>query len=196
MAAPAAADAVMSADETPYAGLVTRTVALVVDAAVLTVGFAVASGVVGLILSLFTAVEVTSPGAVVGVAGGWTVVVVGYFVLFWTLAGETPGMRLMRMRVLDEHGAPPGVGRSLLRIVGAVLAAIPLFAGYLLVLVDDRRRGLHDMIARTVVVYATVEPATAEEAAKSSPAEEAAQSSRSSRAFATASRREPTSSLR
>jgi uncharacterized RDD family membrane protein YckC len=152
---------------------------------VLTVGFAVTSGVVGLILSLFTAVEVTSPGAVVGAAGGWTVVVVGYFVLFWTLAGETPGMRLMRMRVVDEHGAPPGVGRSLLRIVGAVLAAIPFFAGYLLVLVDDRRRGLHDMIARTVVVYATAEPA-----------EEAAQSSRSSRAFATASRREPTSSLR
>jgi uncharacterized RDD family membrane protein YckC len=185
MAAPAAAIAVMSADETPYAGLVTRTVALVVDAAVLTVGFAVASGVVGLILSLFTAVEVSSPGAVVGVAAGWTIVVASYFVLFWTLAGETPGMRLMRMRVVDEHGAPPGLWRSALRLVGAVLAAIPVFAGYLLVLVDDRRRGLHDMIARTVVVYATAEPA-----------EEAAQSSRSSRAFATASRREPTSSLR
>lgn len=185
MAAPAAADAIMSADETPYAGIVTRAVALVVDAAVLTVGFAVASGVVGLILSLFTAVEVSSPGAVVGVAGGWTVVVVSYFVLFWTLAGATPGMRLMRLRVVDEHGAPPGLGRSLLRLVGAVLAAIPLFAGYLLVLVDDRRRGLLDMIARTVVVHATAEPA-----------EETPQSRWSSRAFTTASRREPTSSLR
>ena len=185
MAAPAAADTVMSADETPYAGLVTRTVALVVDAAVLTVGFAVTSGVVGLILSLFTAVEMSSPGAVLGVAGCWTAVVAGYFVLSWTLAGETPGMYLMRLRVLDQRGAPPGLGRSVLRLVGAVLAAIPFFTGYLLVLVDDRRRGLHDMIARTVVVYATAEPA-----------EDAAQSSRSSRAFATASRREPTSSLR
>jgi uncharacterized RDD family membrane protein YckC len=175
----------MSADETSYAGLITRTVAVAVDAAVLTVGFAVASGVVGLILSLFTAVEVSSPGAVLGVTGGWTVVVVTYFVSFWTLVGATPGMRLMRMRVFDEHGAPPGLARSALRLVGAVLAAIPLFAGYLLVLVDDRRRGLHDMIARTVVVFATAEPA-----------EEAAQSSSSSRAFATASRREPTSSLR
>jgi uncharacterized RDD family membrane protein YckC len=175
----------MIADEKPYAGIVTRTVALLIDAASLTVGFAVASGAVGLILSLFTAVEVSSPGAVVGVAGGWTVVVVGYFVLFWTLAGETPGMRLMHMRVVDEHGAPPGLGRSLLRLVGAVLAAIPLFAGYLLVLVDDRRRGLHDMIARTVVVHARAEPAA-----------QPAQSSSSSRAFTTASRREPTSSLR
>jgi uncharacterized RDD family membrane protein YckC len=175
----------MSADETPYAGLFTRTVALAIDAAALTVGFAVASGMVGLILSLFTAVEVSSPGAVLGVAGGWTVVVVSYFVLFWTLAGATPGMRLMRMQVVDGRGEPPGLGRAGLRLVGAVLAALPLFAGYLLVLVDDRRRGLHDMIAGTVVVYATTEPP-----------EEAAQSSSSSRAFATASRREPTSSLR
>jgi uncharacterized RDD family membrane protein YckC len=175
----------MSADEEPYAGLVTRTVALAIDAAALTVGFAVASGVVGLILSLFTAVEVSSPGAVLGVAGGWTLVVVSYFILFWTLTGATPGMRLMRMQVVDGRGVPPGLGRSALRMVGAVLAAIPLFAGYLLVLVDDRRRGLHDMIAGTVVVYTTGEPD-----------EEEPQSSSSSRAFATASRREPTSSLR
>jgi uncharacterized RDD family membrane protein YckC len=175
----------MSADEPPYAGLVTRTVALAIDAAVLTVGFAVASGVVGLILSLFTAVEVSSPGAVIGVACGWTIVVVNYFVLFWTLAGATPGMRILRMQVVDGRGEPPRLGRTVLRLVGAVLAALPVFAGYLLVLVDDRRRGLHDMIAGTAVVYATTEPP-----------EEAPQSSSSSRAFATASRREPTSSLR
>jgi uncharacterized RDD family membrane protein YckC len=175
----------MTADEPPYAGIVTRTVALVVDAAALTVGFAVASGAVGLILSLFTAVEVTSPGAVLGVAGGWTIVVVTYFILFWTLVGATPGMRLMRMRVVDARGESPGPARAALRVVGAVLAALPLFAGYLLVLVDDRRRGLHDMIARTVVVYEGAELP-----------EEADQSSSSSRAFTTASRREPTSSLR
>jgi uncharacterized RDD family membrane protein YckC len=183
----------MTADEPPYAGIVTRTVALVVDAAALTVGFAVASGAVGLILSLFTAVEVTSPGAVLGVAGGWTIVVVTYFILFWTLVGATPGMRLMRMRVVDARGEPPGPARAALRLVGAVLAALPLFAGYLLVLVDDRRRGLHDMIARTVVVYEGAE--LPEEAGPELPEGEG-QSSSSSRAFTTASRREPTSSLR
>jgi uncharacterized RDD family membrane protein YckC len=36
-----------------------------------------------------------------------------------------------------------------------VVAAIPLFAGYLLILVDDRRRGLHDRLAGTVVVFLT-----------------------------------------
>jgi uncharacterized RDD family membrane protein YckC len=35
-----------------------------------------------------------------------------------------------------------------------VLAALPLFAGFLTILVDERRRGLQDMIAATVVVSA------------------------------------------
>lgn len=144
----------MSAIERPYAGLVSRTVALAIDAVALTIGFAVASGVLGLILSLFTAVEVSSPGAVLGAAATWSLVVGGYFVLFWTLTGETPGMRLMGLRVIDRDGGPLGFGQALLRLVGAILAAIPFFAGYLLILVDDRRRGLHDMIAGTTVVYA------------------------------------------
>jgi uncharacterized RDD family membrane protein YckC len=144
----------VSAIERPYAGLVSRTVALAIDAAALTIGFAVASGVLGLILSLFTAVEVSSPGAVLGAAGLWSLVVATYFVLFWTLAGETPGMRLMALRVIDRAGDPPRFGQALLRLIGMILAAIPFFAGYLLILVDDRRRGLQDMLAGTTVVYA------------------------------------------
>ena len=143
----------MSPDDGAYAGIVSRAVALGIDAAVLTGGFAVVSGVVGLILSLFTSVEVTSPAAALGVAATWSIVVAGYFVLCWTLTGETPGMRLMHLQVLDPRGQPPSFGRSLLRLVGAILSAIPLFAGYLLVLVDDRRRGLLDMIAGTIVVH-------------------------------------------
>jgi uncharacterized RDD family membrane protein YckC len=144
----------VSATERPYAGIVSRTVALAIDAAALTIGFAIASGVLGLILSLFTAVEVSSPGAVLGAAGVWSLVVATYFVLFWTLAGETPGMRLMALRVVGGTGEPPGLGRSLVRLIGMILAAIPFFAGYALILIDDRRRGLQDMLAGTVVVYA------------------------------------------
>jgi uncharacterized RDD family membrane protein YckC len=144
----------VSAIERPYAGIVSRTLALAIDAAALAIGFAVASGVLGLILSLFTAVQVSSPGAVLGAAGLWSLVVASYFVLFWTLAGETPGMRLMALRVVGGTGEPPRLGRSLVRLVGMILAAIPFFAGYALILFDDRRRGLHDMLARTTVVYA------------------------------------------
>jgi uncharacterized RDD family membrane protein YckC len=37
-----------------------------------------------------------------------------------------------------------------------ILAAIPLLAGFLMMLWDDRRRCLQDRLARTVVVYAPV----------------------------------------
>jgi uncharacterized RDD family membrane protein YckC len=158
VAAPASPNDDVSAIERPYAGIVSRTVALAIDAGTLTIGFAVASGVLGLILSLFTAVEVSSPGAVLGAAGLWSVVVATYFVLFWTLAGETPGMRLMALRVSNRAGDPPRLGQALLRLVGMILAAIPFFAGYLLILVDERRRGLHDMLAGTIVVYAPKSP--------------------------------------
>jgi uncharacterized RDD family membrane protein YckC len=151
----------VSAIERPYAGIASRTVALAIDAAALTIGFAIASGVLGLILSLFTAVEVSSPGAVLGAAAMWSLVVGGYFVIFWTFTGETPGMRLMALRVINRDGDPLGFGQALLRLFGAILAAIPFFAGYLLILVDDRRRGLHDMIAGTTVVYAPKTPVAA-----------------------------------
>ena len=42
--------------------------------------------------------------------------------------------------------------RALVRLVALTLCAIPLFAGFLPILFDDRRRGFHDMLAGTVVV--------------------------------------------
>jgi uncharacterized RDD family membrane protein YckC len=51
-----------------------------------------------------------------------------------------------------------GPSATLLRFAGLILAALPLFAGFLTILVDDRRRGVHDMLAGTVVVPAPPEP--------------------------------------
>ena len=61
----------------------------------------------------------------------------------------------MCIRVLDAHDASVRIKprRAFLRLVGMTISAILLFTGFLLVLVDNRRRGLHDRIARTVVVY-------------------------------------------
>ena len=86
-------------------------------------------------------------------AAGWLVLISGYLVTFWYLTGQTPGMRFMGIRVTDLRGATPGFVRSLRRLVGMYLAALPLGAGFLLILVDDRRRGLQDLVARTLVIH-------------------------------------------
>jgi uncharacterized RDD family membrane protein YckC len=83
---------------------------------------------------------------------------VGYFVVFWSATGQTPGDRLFQIRVCRAvDGMAPNAGAALLRFGGLIVAALPLFAGFLPILLDDRRRGVHDMIARTVVVPAPPE---------------------------------------
>jgi uncharacterized RDD family membrane protein YckC len=135
-----------------YAGIATRAVAFVVDLALSGAVFLAASAMLGLVLWLAGGLR---PGWLLGglAAGAWTLLAGGYFVLFWTVAGQTPGMRPMRIRVLTGSGTPPRAGRAILRFLGLLLAIAPLFAGFLPVLFDARRRGLHDFVAGTVVVH-------------------------------------------
>ena len=58
--------------------------------------------------------------------------------------------RVIRFRVLAPGATRARIGprRALVGLVGTVLAATPPRAGYFMVLVDDRRRGLHDRLAR------------------------------------------------
>jgi uncharacterized RDD family membrane protein YckC len=139
-----------------YEGLVTRTIAFSIDAAAINLIAIVVAVAVGLCVSVLDLPDGVKT-AVIAVGGVvyliWTV---AYFVTFWSTTGQTPGNRLLRIRVCRADGAgalPPR--QALLRLVALLLAALPLFAGLLPILVDDRRRGLHDMIARTVVVGAT-----------------------------------------
>jgi uncharacterized RDD family membrane protein YckC len=148
----------------PYAGIATRAVALVIDVALSQAIIIVGAALLSLIASVVG--ELRPQWLVATLAGAaWFVVFGAYFVGFWSVTGQTPGMRIMQVRVLTAAGTPPGFWRSSVRLVGLALAIIPLFAGFLPVLVDDRRRGLPDFLARTVVVYADPEREIAAEAA-------------------------------
>ena len=147
----------------PFAGVATRAVGLAVDVLLAQIIFLTGAALVGLVASL---VGDLRPAWLVAAlaAAGWALVSGTYFVLFWTAAGQTPGMRLMRLRVSDHRGQPPSLGRSVVRFVGLVLAIVPLFAGFLPVLFDDRRRGLQDFLAGTTVLYVDREPLIVESA--------------------------------
>lgn len=134
------------------AGLVTRALALATDVILTTVLFTSAVGVAALVASLVGGLR---PEWLVGVLGGvgWIVVAASYFALFWGAAGQTPGMRLLRLRVRAGEESRLSLWRSLVRLVGLVLAIVPMFAGFVPVLFDERRRSLADFLAGTVVVY-------------------------------------------
>jgi len=147
----------MSEPGVPYAGIATRAVALAVDMAIVQVVIFAAGAVLTLTASLIGGFDLGTVTKVLA-AAAWAAAIAGYFVTFWATVGQTPGMRMMDLRVCTAGGVPPGVGRSIVRVVGLALAIIPLFAGFLPVLVDDRRRGLHDFLASTVVLHAASEP--------------------------------------
>jgi uncharacterized RDD family membrane protein YckC len=141
---------------TPYGGVVTRALALTVDALLIVVLFTAISGFVALISSL---VGTLRPAWLVGtlLGGGWVLVGGAYLVIFWSAAGRTPGMQLLRVRVRVPGGGPPGVGRAIVRALATWVSIVPFFAGYLPVLFDRRRRGLPDLVAGTEVVYSEPE---------------------------------------
>jgi uncharacterized RDD family membrane protein YckC len=141
-----------------YEGLVTRAIAFAIDAAIVDLIALLVGVTFGLALSILpigdsATVALIAFGGVVFIV--WTI---AYFTVFWSTTGQTPGGRLMQIRVCSEDGDVIKPRRAVLRFGALVLAALPLFAGFLPVLVDARRRGVHDMLARTVVVRA---PATA-----------------------------------
>ena len=139
-----------------YAGFVTRAIAFAVDVALVDFAAVIVAIVVGLGISAFEVPDVVVTIAVAVGAVAYLAWFVGYFAMFWSTTGQTPGARLMGVRVVCAHGGETvHLGRAIVRLAGMALAAIPLFAGFLLILVDDRRRGLQDRLARTVVVYAS-----------------------------------------
>jgi uncharacterized RDD family membrane protein YckC len=138
---------------TPFAGVASRGTALVVDAFVIVAATAIVGGAAGLVAAV-----------VGGVRPQWlaqalllfatTAIAVGYFYFFWRSAGQTPGMRLMGVRVLSERDDDHLTRwQAILRTIGLALAIIPCFLGFVPALFDRRRRALPDYLAGTVVVY-------------------------------------------
>jgi len=136
-----------------YQGLVTRTIAFALDCAVINlvaIAVGLAVGLAASVLDLPSEVN-TGLAALGGLA--WFLWSTGYFVVCWSSTGQTPGDRLLHIRVCDaDDFTTLSAKRSVLRLIYLTLAAIPLFAGFLPILFDDRRRGVHDMLAGSVVV--------------------------------------------
>jgi len=80
-------------------------------------------------------------------------VIIAYHVFFTVFAGQTPGKALLGLRVVTVQGTRLGYLRALLRLVSYIPSGLPLYLGFLWVILDDHRQGWHDKIAGTYVIY-------------------------------------------
>lgn len=76
-----------------------------------------------------------------------------YNIFFWMLAGKTLGKAVMGIRVVGPRGTRVTFWRALRRSVGYWVSALPLFLGFLWVLITEERTGWHDKLAGTRVIY-------------------------------------------
>ncbi len=140
------------------AGFVTRLVAFVIDQVILGVVLSILTAAVGIMFQSFRlsdllgTEDLTLQLAMILLGAAGFVLNLLYHVGFWLLAGQTPGKAFLGLVVVRLDGGPLRLGPALVRWLGYWLSGI-LFLGYLWILVDDRRQGWHDKLARTLVVY-------------------------------------------
>ena len=110
---PGPESSVADPERVEYAGLLTRTIGMAIDAVLINLVAALGSGAVVLVRTLFS-VGAPRDDTVLAVIGSclYVVLVVAYFVGFWTTTGQTVGNRIMQTRIVAAHGGnlPPRRG--------------------------------------------------------------------------------------
>ncbi len=78
-----------------------------------------------------------------------------YFPYYWARTGQTPGMKMMGIKVVrDRDGGPVTGGQAILRLIGYWISGFVFYLGFAWIFIDKRKRGWHDLIAGSVVIEA------------------------------------------
>jgi uncharacterized RDD family membrane protein YckC len=132
-----------------YAGPVSRMIAYVLDTLIVSVIFTGVTVALGMMASFIGA---EAHRLALAAASAYLIVLPAilaiYCGLFWLLAGRTPGMALLGLRVVAVRSRPMSWLSAFVRAL--VLAYFPI--GALWALVDRRRQAVHDKLARTTVI--------------------------------------------
>jgi uncharacterized RDD family membrane protein YckC len=136
------------AAQVAYGGFWIRLVAYIIDAILLSVAMGVIGAVVG--VNFFSPdIETFSMSAnVISLVVGWL-----YFALLESSErGATVGKMAMGLRVVTDQGQRLSFLNATGRYFAKIISAIILCIGFIMIAFTDRKRGLHDMIASTLVI--------------------------------------------
>lgn len=140
-----------------FAGPVQRLVAYLIDGFVTGMVYLVIALILGAIIAAAGSADM---GFIVGLGIilyflAFLAVWLLYFPYFWQKSGQTPGMKVMRIRVVrDEDGGPVSWMSGIIRLFGYFVSSAVFYLGFIWILVDRRKRGWHDLMAGTCVVEA------------------------------------------
>lgn len=112
--------------------------------------------IIGIVVAIVTAIgRAINSDALTGLSTG-TGGVVGfvYLVYFWATTGQTPGKRVLGLRVVGRDGRTGGIGwgPAIVRWIGYLIGGAIFFLGFLWIIWDNQKQGWHDKLAGTHVV--------------------------------------------
>jgi uncharacterized RDD family membrane protein YckC len=136
-----------------YAGFASRLVAFVIDRLIILGLLYLLSPAATFLMNSLPLPDLTTE-MIAGIVVLLQVVMGAIYTMgFWLLAGQTPGKRLMGVRIIRTDGRRLNLGNVVRRWFGYWVSAW-LFLGFFWILVDKRRMGWHDHIGGTLVIYA------------------------------------------
>jgi uncharacterized RDD family membrane protein YckC len=119
-----------------YAGFWLRFVAWLIDVPILAV------------MSTVIAVLTLGIGSLFGIIIGWL-----YYALMESSSNQASlGKMALGLKVTDLNGNRISFGRATGRYFGRLLSGLILGVGFLMIAFTEKKQGLHDMIAETLVV--------------------------------------------
>jgi uncharacterized RDD family membrane protein YckC len=138
-------------EPTDHAGAVSRLLAMVIDGVFVNLSFTALVAIATLIDNAFGGNANGISGAAIAVGStAWLTLGAVYLASFWSLAGQTPGMRFVGIRLNIER-LP--LGRCVKRLIGLGLSVMTFGIGFLGIVFREQRRGWQDRFAATDVVY-------------------------------------------
>lgn len=139
------------AQPTDHAGAISRALAMAIDGAFVNLAFTAFAALVTLLGNAFGgSAEGGSAFAIAFGSVAWLTFSGIYLLAFWSLAGQTPGMSFLGIR-LDVERLP--LRRSVKRLFGLGLSVVCFGLGFLGVVFGAERRGWADRLADTSVLY-------------------------------------------
>ncbi|MCH2454983.1 MAG: RDD family protein [Idiomarina sp.] len=141
-----------------HGGFWLRLAAAIIDTIITQIGLMIIGGVFGIFVGIFMGAAGSSVADIEIVAGGigYAIGIIGqwlYFTIF-EISGwmATPGKKILGLQVTDLNGQQIGFGRANGRYWGKIVSALILMIGFIMIAFTDKKQGLHDIMAGTLVI--------------------------------------------
>jgi uncharacterized RDD family membrane protein YckC len=136
-----------------YAGFASRFTAFAVDVGLSLGVFMLALAAISFAARVLTGKDIAwNKGDIWVIIAYWVWEFI-YFAYSWAASGRTAGMALFGVQVLRDDGTSASARRAVVRTLALPLSFLFLGLGFAGILLGDRRRALHDVIAGTAVIY-------------------------------------------